>query len=73
MSNQEKLEALAEFEGMTIEEMLEQGTYDSAAKGICSDPMCDYTTEVEPDQAHGHCEKCGGQTVTSCLVLAGMI
>lgn len=73
MSNQNKLAMLAVIEGLTVEEMLEEATTDSVAKGICSEPGCDYTTEVEPDQAHGHCEQCGGQTVASCLVLAGMI
>jgi hypothetical protein len=73
MSDKKKLEILAENEGMTVEEMLEQATFDSVAKGICSEPGCDYTTEVEPDQDKGYCEGCGGQTVKSCLVLAGVI
>jgi hypothetical protein len=73
MKNQKKLEALAKVEGLTVEEMLEQATFDSVVKGICSEPGCDYTNEVEPDQARGHCEECGGQTVKSCLVLAEMI
>ena len=73
MKNQKKLEALAKVEGLTVEEMLEQAVFDSVAKGICSEPGCNYTNEVEPDQDQGHCEKCGGQTVTSCLVLAEMI
>jgi hypothetical protein len=73
MSNQSKLAMLAVMEGLTVEEMLAEATFDSVAKGICSDPMCNYTNEVEPDQDKGYCEKCGGQTVKSCLVLAGMI
>jgi tetratricopeptide (TPR) repeat protein len=32
-----------------------------------------YTTEMEPDQDQGFCEACGGNTVTSALVLAGLI
>ena len=34
---------------------------------------CDYTTEMEPDQEKGYCEACGGNTVVSVLVLAGLI
>ena len=34
---------------------------------------CDYTTGMEPDQDEGYCEACGGNTVTSALVLAGLI
>ena len=34
---------------------------------------CDYTAEMEPDQDQGFCEVCGGNTVTSALVLAGLI
>lgn len=68
-----KLEKLAEIEGKEIEELLESATFDSVAAGICSNPDCDYTSEVEPDQAHGHCEVCDTKTVTSCLVLAGII
>jgi hypothetical protein len=70
---QDKLERLATLEGLTLDEMLGQASCDSVAKGICSVPRCDYTNDVEPDQAHGYCEKCGGQTVTSCLVLAGIL
>jgi len=69
----QKLEDLAEIEGMSEDEMLEQGTFDSIAKGICSSEDCDYTTEVEPDCRKGYCEVCGKQSVMSCLVLAGII
>ena len=54
-------------------QMLEDATYDSVAAGICMNPGCDYTTEVEPDQGHGWCEACETQTVKSCLLLAGII
>lgn len=68
-----KLDKLAEIEGMSVEEMLEEATFDSVAKGICVNPECDYTTQVEPDCREGFCENCRTQTVKSCLVLAGMI
>ena len=37
MSNQSKLAMLAVIEGLTVEEMLEQATFDSVVKGICSE------------------------------------
>ena len=75
MTNQDKLAKLAEIEGfgLNVEALCEQAVFDVACKGICSAPGCDYTTDVEPDQTKGYCEKCGGQTVTSCLVLAGIV
>jgi hypothetical protein len=73
MKNEDKLDLLSNIEGMTIGEMLEEGTIDSVAYGICTNPGCDYTTTVEPDQSKGFCEVCGTPTVKSCLVLAGII
>jgi len=68
-----KLDKLAEIEGMSIEEMLEEGTYDSVARSICINPGCEYTTMMEPDQDRGWCEECNTGSVVSCLVLAGII
>jgi rRNA maturation endonuclease Nob1 len=73
MTDQEALAKLAEIEGLTVEELLQQGTFDVVAKGICMTPGCNYTVDVEPDQREGYCEKCGENTVKSCLVLAGVI
>ena len=68
-----KLQDLARVEGMSEEELLQQATFDSIAKGICMNKGCDYTTEVEPDQSQGYCESCGTNTVQSCLMIAGII
>ena len=69
-----KLRALREAEGFdSIDAMLEAATFDSVSPGICTKPDCDGTTEVEPDQDRGWCEVCGGNTVASALVLAGII
>lgn len=69
-----KLEKLAEIEGFeTSEDMLEEVGYESVVPGICVNPECDYTDEVEPDQEEGFCEECKTNTVKSCLVLAGVI
>ena len=69
----EKLDLLADIEGMEVMEMLEQATFDSVSPGICMTPGCTYTTEVEPDQPHGWCEECNKGTVKSALLLAGII
>ena len=69
-----KLQDLVELEGFVDElEMLGRATFDSVASGICINPGCDYTTNVEPDQDRGWCELCETNTVQSCLVLAGII
>jgi hypothetical protein len=68
-----KLETLAEIEGMEVQEMLGEATYDSVAPGICTNPDCSYTTTVEPDQTKGWCEICNTNTVSSCLILAGLL
>ena len=69
-----KLRALCAAEGFgSIDAMLEAATFDSVSPGICVKPDCDGTTEVEPDQDRGWCEVCGGNTVASALVLAGII
>ena len=69
----QKLEKLAELEGMSIDEMLEEATFDSVARSICKNPGCDYTTMMEPDQDRGWCEACNTGSVVSCLVLAGIL
>jgi hypothetical protein len=46
---------------------------DSVSPGICINPGCNYTTDVEPDQDRGYCEVCRTQTVQSALILAGLI
>lgn len=73
MNNQKKLKKLAEIEGKTVEELLTEASCDSVVPSICTEPDCNYTTGMEPDQSHGYCEGCGKSTVASCLVLAGII
>jgi len=70
-----KLLALAESEGYErnadgVFAMLEKSTYDSVVPGACT--TCSYTCECEPDARRNYCEGCGGQTVQSCLTLAGL-
>ena len=47
--------------------------FDSVSPGICMNPDCDYSTEVEPDCTSGYCEECGTQTVQSMHILLGVI
>ena len=69
-----KLELLAELEGFEdTMSLLEAATFDSVSPGICMTPGCDYTTEVEPDQRSGYCEVCNKNTVSSALMIAGII
>ena len=68
-----KLSKIAELEGRTVMEILEEGTFDGVCLGICTNKDCDYTTEVEPDCADGWCENCETNTVKSALMLAGII
>ena len=56
-----------------FEDYANRALFDGVAEGICINPDCDYTTDVEPDCRNGYCECCGTQTVKSGLVLAGII
>ena len=68
-----KLDRLAESYGLTVTSFIEEYALDDVAPGICMNPDCDYTTEVEPDQREGWCEECGTRSVRSGIVLAGII
>ena len=69
-----KLDKLIEIEGYgSLEQLAEAVFSDSVAPGICMNAGCDFTTEVEPDQNRGWCEQCSTNTVTSAVVLAGLI
>jgi hypothetical protein len=69
-----KLMKLCDLEGFKrLHDLLQASVTDSICPAICMTEGCDYTTEMEPDQEAGYCEVCGGNTVTSALVLAGLI
>ena len=69
-----KLMKLCDLEGYKrLDNFLKASVVDSVCPAICMTEGCDYTTEMEPDQDAGYCEACGGYTVTSALVLAGLI
>lgn len=69
-----KLRELAADGGYeSVDDMLEACATDSVSPAICTAPDCSYTSDMEPDQDRGYCEACGKNTVTSALVLAGLI
>src|SRR5262245_60389182 len=69
-----KLMKLCDIEGFeTVADLLSATITDSVCPAICMTEGCDYTTEMEPDQCQGYCEECGGNTMMSALVLAGVI
>ena len=70
----QKLMKLCDIEGFeNVEDVLFSSITDSVCPAICMTEGCDYTTEMEPDQEEGYCEECGGNTVVSALILAGLI
>jgi len=70
----EKLMKLCDAAGFDcIDDLLSVSIFDSLCPAICMAEGCDYTTLMEPDQAEGYYEACGGNTVVSALVLAGVI
>jgi hypothetical protein len=69
-----KLIRLAELAGFpTKETLLSRYIGDVIVPGICMNPGCDYTANVEADQPEGYCELEGTQTVQSCFVIAGLV
>ena len=69
-----KLMALCELEGFkSLDDLLQAAATDSVCPAICMTEGCNYTTEMEPDQDRGYCESCGGNTMMSALILAGLI
>ena len=69
-----KLMKLCDAEGFErLEDLLALSISDIMCPAICMTEGCDHITETESDQDEGYCEACGGNTVTSALVLAGLI
>jgi hypothetical protein len=69
-----KLMKLCQAEGFeSLDDLLALSVTDNLCPAICMTEGCDHTTEMESDQDEGYCEACGGNTVVSALVLAGLI
>ena len=70
----QKLMKLWDAEGFaTIVDLCESALLDGPCPAICMTEGCDHIAEMEPDQREGYCEACGGTTMCSALVLAGVI
>ena len=71
----QKLMKLCDLEGFeSLDDLLlAVALRDSVCPAICITDGCDHTANMEPDQDQGFCEACGGNTVVSVLVLAGLI
>lgn len=65
------IQELGEATGMNITEMMAQSVMDGTAPAICT--KCGYTTDMEPDQDQGWCDKCQENTMVSAPVLLGAI
>jgi hypothetical protein len=46
---------------------------DSVCPAICMSDDCNHTTGLEPDQDQGRCDECHTGTMTSGLLLMGLI
>ena len=69
-----KLMKLCDAEGFeSLDDLLALSVTDSVCPAICMMEGCDHVTEMESDQDEGYCEACGGNTMVSALVLAGLI
>ena len=73
-NNNDKLEELAEIEGFIgASELIEYYAIDCVVPGICMNPLCSVTMDVEPDQEQGWCSECETNTIRSCLVLGELL
>jgi hypothetical protein len=69
-----KLMRLCEIEGYeNADDLIQAVAIDTVCPAICMTEGCEYTAEMEHDQTEGYCEACGGNTMMSALVLAGLI
>jgi hypothetical protein len=69
-----KLMQVCEAEGFaSLDDLLGLLVTDSVCPAICMNEGCDYIAPMETDQEEGYCEKCGGNTMVSVLVLVGLI
>jgi hypothetical protein len=69
-----KLAKLIDIEGYdSIEALLEAVFSDSVSPAICMNDGCEFTCEMEPDQAASWCDECRSNTMKAAPVLAGVI
>jgi hypothetical protein len=69
-----KLDTLLEIEGLdSSDEFIQNFALDSIVPGICMNSSCECTYDYEPDQDKGWCDACSTTSVTSGLILLGII
>ena len=69
-----KLMTLCEAAGFRyLNDLLAASLADTVCAAICMTEGCDHVAQYEKDQDEGYCEACGGNTVTSALILAEII
>lgn len=69
-----KLMTLLQAEGLeSVDDLVALSVADSVCPAICMTEGCDHVAPMESDQEEGYCEACGGNTMMSVLVLAGLI
>ncbi|MCP1747546.1 MULTISPECIES: hypothetical protein [Bradyrhizobium] len=70
----QKLVTLCDQRGFQdLDDLLLVALLKDASPAICMTEGCNNTIDMEPDQDQGFCEACGGNTIISALVLAGLI
>ena len=68
-----KLMKVCEAKGFAeVDDLLKLWVERCSCPGICMTEGCDFIVLAQPDEQEGKCEACGGDTVVSVLVLAGI-
>lgn len=70
----DKLQKLIEIGGFADDlALIEKSMSDAVCPAICMNPDCSYAEDLEPDQRCGWCPECKTNSMTSGLILAGII
>lgn len=71
--DKEKLWRLGEEYGLAPDDLIEEFGAEELVPAICTNGGCDFTTEYQPRESGGWCERCEMRSVASALVLAGIM
>lgn len=73
MSNQKKLQHLADMEGfISVQDMITASMLDRFNTGICTNDGCDNVAYADPE-GNSHCDECGTDTIQSVAKLLGIM
>ena len=68
-----KLMRLCEIAGYnSLSDLLASKRFDRVCPAICMTEGCDHVEEIEKDQGGGYCSACGGRTMVSVVIVAGL-